>query len=72
MSEQVLIGYASVSTASQTSLPSAWDSPALVSTTRVNIDYGLTGTNCERPGLREALAACRKGHMVYPKGTQVP
>lgn len=26
---------------------------------RVNVDHGLTGTNRERPGLREALAACR-------------
>jgi len=26
---------------------------------RVYVDRGLTGTNRERPGLREALAACR-------------
>ncbi len=26
---------------------------------RIYVDHGLTGTNRERPGLREALAACR-------------
>ena len=26
--------------------------------------YGLTGTNRERPGLREALAACRAGDAL--------
>ena len=25
---------------------------------RIHVDHGLTGTNRERPGLREALAAC--------------
>jgi len=25
---------------------------------RIYVDHGLTGTNRERPGLREALAAC--------------
>jgi hypothetical protein len=28
---------------------------------RIYVDYGLTGTNRDRPGLREALAACRDG-----------
>jgi DNA invertase Pin-like site-specific DNA recombinase len=28
---------------------------------RIYVDHGLTGTNRERPGLREAPAACRKG-----------
>ena len=28
---------------------------------RIYVDHGLTGTNRERPGLREALAACRNG-----------
>ena len=32
-----------------------------VAAERVYVDYGLTGTNRERPGLREALAACRAG-----------
>ena len=32
-----------------------------VATDRIYVDHGLTGTNRERPGLREALAACRAG-----------
>jgi DNA invertase Pin-like site-specific DNA recombinase len=28
------------------------------------VDHGLTGTNRERPGLREALAACRAGDTL--------
>jgi hypothetical protein len=32
-----------------------------VETERIYVDHGLTGTNRERPGLREALAACRAG-----------
>jgi len=31
----------------------------LVEADRIYVDHGLTGTNRERPGLREALAACR-------------
>jgi len=31
---------------------------------RHNVDHGLTGTNRERPGLREALAACRDGDTL--------
>lgn len=31
-----------------------------VDPSRVYVDHGLTGTNRERPGLREALAACRE------------
>ncbi len=27
----------------------------------IYVDHGLTGTNRDRPGLREALAACRGG-----------
>ncbi|MCA1700528.1 MAG: recombinase family protein, partial [Actinobacteria bacterium] len=30
-----------------------------VSVERTYVDHGLTGTNRDRPGLREALAACR-------------
>jgi DNA invertase Pin-like site-specific DNA recombinase len=29
-----------------------------------DVDHGLTGTNRERPGLREALAACRAGDTL--------
>ena len=28
---------------------------------RIHVDHGLTGTYRGRPGLREALAACRSG-----------
>ena len=28
---------------------------------RIHVDHGLTETNHERPGLRDALAACRGG-----------
>jgi DNA invertase Pin-like site-specific DNA recombinase len=31
---------------------------------RVYVDHGLTGTNRERPGLREALAPCREGDTL--------
>jgi len=31
---------------------------------RVYVDHGLTGTNRERAGLREALAACRAGDTL--------
>ncbi|WP_448640103.1 recombinase family protein [Geodermatophilus sp. URMC 63] len=31
---------------------------------RVQVDHGLTGTDRERPGLREALAACREGDTL--------
>jgi Resolvase, N terminal domain/Homeodomain-like domain len=31
---------------------------------RVYVDQGLTGTNRERPGLREVLAACREGDTL--------
>ena len=35
-----------------------------VSSERIYVDHGLTGTTRERPGLREALAACRSGDML--------
>jgi len=31
---------------------------------RIYVDHGLTGTNRARPGLREALAACREGDTL--------
>jgi hypothetical protein len=31
---------------------------------RIYVDHGLTGTNRARPGLREALAACRAGDTL--------
>src|SRR5690625_7832196 len=35
-----------------------------VETERIYVDHGLTGTTRERPGLREALAACRAGDTL--------
>jgi hypothetical protein len=35
-----------------------------VAPNRIYVDHGLTGTNRERPGLREALAACRDGDTL--------
>ncbi len=31
---------------------------------RIYVDHGLTGTNRERPGLRQAMAACRHGDTL--------
>lgn len=35
-----------------------------VAAERIYVDHGLTGTNRARPGLREALAACRAGDTL--------
>lgn len=35
-----------------------------VNAARIYVDHGLTGTNRQRPGLREALAACREGDTL--------
>lgn len=35
-----------------------------VSSKRIYVDHGLTGANRARPGLREALAACRAGDTL--------
>jgi DNA invertase Pin-like site-specific DNA recombinase len=35
-----------------------------VSLDRVYVDHGLTGTTRDRPGLREAMAACRAGDTL--------
>jgi len=58
----VKIGYARISTEQQ-DLTAQRDALAAlgVPAERVYVDHGLTGTNRERPGLREALAACRAG-----------
>lgn len=58
----LLIGYARVSTDGQ-DLTAQRDNLAVlgVAPARIYLDHGLTGTNRERPGLREALAACREG-----------
>jgi DNA invertase Pin-like site-specific DNA recombinase len=61
----LLVGYARCST-DQQDLTAQRD--ALlglgVAAERIYVDHGLTGTNRERPGLREALAACRAGDTL--------
>jgi DNA invertase Pin-like site-specific DNA recombinase len=61
----ILIGYARCSTSEQ-DLTAQRDALAVmgVAPDRVYVDHGLTGTNRERPGLREALAACREGDTL--------
>jgi DNA invertase Pin-like site-specific DNA recombinase len=61
----LLIGYARCSTDQQDLTAQRDGLPALgVAANRVYVDHGLTGTNRERPGLREALAACREGDTL--------
>jgi DNA invertase Pin-like site-specific DNA recombinase len=65
----LLVGYARVSTKEQ-DLTAQRDGLAQlgVEPSRTYVDPGLTGTNRERPGLREALAACRAGDtLVFTK-----
>ena len=61
----LLIGYARVSTDEQ-DLTAQRDALAAlgVGSDRVYVDHGLTGTNRERPGLRQAMAACRHGDTL--------
>jgi len=62
----LLIGYARCST-DQQDLTAQRDGLAALGVDiidRVYVDHGLTGTNRERPGLREALAACREGDTL--------
>jgi DNA invertase Pin-like site-specific DNA recombinase len=59
------IGYARVSTTDQDLTVQRQALSTLgVPTDRIYVDHGLTGTNRERPGLREALAACRAGDTL--------
>ncbi len=61
----LLIGYARCSTDQQDLTAQRDGLTALgVADNRVYVDHGLTGTNRERPGLREALAACREGDTL--------
>lgn len=61
----LLIGYARVSTDQQDLTAQRNGLAALgVAVSRIYVDQGLTGTNRERPGLREALAACREGDTL--------
>jgi Resolvase, N terminal domain len=61
----LLIGYARCST-DQQDLTAQRDGLAAlgVAVNRVYVDHGLTGTNGERPGLREALAACHPSDAI--------
>jgi DNA invertase Pin-like site-specific DNA recombinase len=65
----LLIGYARCSTDEQDLTAQRDALTALgVDAERIYLDHGLTGANRERPGLREALAACRAGDtLVVPK-----
>ena len=59
------IGYARVSTQGQDLTAQREGLERLgVEAERIYVDHGLTGTNRDRPGLREALAACRAGDML--------
>ncbi|MEA2274512.1 MAG: hypothetical protein QOI98_3220 [Solirubrobacteraceae bacterium] len=61
----LLSGYARVSTDQQDlSAQRAALSLLGVSSERTYVDHGLSGTNRQRPGLREALAACRAGDTL--------
>jgi DNA invertase Pin-like site-specific DNA recombinase len=62
---ELLIGYARVSTDEQDLTAQRDALTALgVAPERIYVDYGLTGTNRDRRGLREALAACRAGDTL--------
>jgi len=62
---EFLIGYARVSTNEQdlTAQQNALEALG-VRSNLIYTDHGLTGTNRARPGLREALAACRNGDTL--------
>lgn len=61
----IKIGYARCSTDAQDLTAQRDALSALgVAATRIYVDHGLTGTTRARPGLREALAACRDGDQL--------
>src|SRR6185437_14200060 len=61
----LLIGYARCSTDQQDLTAQHDGLTALgVSPGRIYVDHGLTGTSRDRPGLREAMAACREGDTL--------
>ena len=61
----LLIGYARCSTDTQDLTVQRNALTGLgVTNERIYVDHGLTGTDRHRPGLREALAACRAGDTL--------
>ena len=61
----IKIGYARVSTDGQDLTAQRHALAALgVEPDRVYVDHGISGTHRQRPGLREALAACRPGDTL--------
>ena len=61
----LLIGYARVSTDAQDLTAQRNALIALgVEPAGIYVDHGLTGTNTDRPGLRQAMAACRAGDTL--------
>ncbi len=61
----LLVGYARCSTDTQGLTVQRDGLAALgVAAERIYVDHGLTGTSRKRPGLREALAACRAGDTL--------
>ncbi|MDT7710866.1 MAG: hypothetical protein QOG20_6473 [Pseudonocardiales bacterium] len=61
----LMIGYARVSTDEQDQTAQRDALTTLgVAPERIYVDHGLTGTNRARPGLREAMAACRGGDVL--------
>jgi DNA invertase Pin-like site-specific DNA recombinase len=63
MEKKMKIGYARCSTAQQ-DLAAQRQQLEELGATRIYVDHGLTGTNRDRPGLREALAAVRGGDVL--------
>lgn len=59
----MLVGYAPCSTDAQ-DLTAQRDA-LTAKPNRIYVDHGLTGTTRARPGLREALAACRSGNRAH-------
>ncbi|SDT39967.1 recombinase family protein [Microlunatus soli] len=62
---ELLVGYARVSTEDQDLTVQREALQRLgVGVDRVYVDHGLTGTSRDRPGLRQAMAACRSGDTL--------
>jgi len=68
------IGYARVSTTNQGLTAQRGGLAARgVDVDQIYVDHGMTGTTRARPGLREALAACRTGDtLVVTKLDRLP